>query len=121
MRNCGHGGLVQLFEAQLGLHSKGYHEARKAQAEEEEEVGLLGQARPGFQVRGGVVNLPSLYYYGVEGGIYGTARLEGTSNFGVDTPLYVQLRLMWNDPEMLALYPYAYNGVWFSYRIWSAF
>lgn len=110
-----------LFEAQVGLHSKGYHEARKAQADEEEEAGLLGQARPGFMVRGGVVNLPDLWYYGVEGGIYGTARLELTQAFGDSTPMYVQMRLLWNDPEMLALYPFAYNGVWASYRFWAAF
>ncbi len=108
----------QLWEARLGLHSKDYHQGRKAS-----DAGTPGQTQAGFLVQAGVVQLPDMYYYGVEGGLRGTGRLEYTFGVPVDggTSLYGQMRLLWNDPEVLALYPYAVGGTWFSYRLWTTF
>jgi|GEM_PF-1600110 len=109
----------QLFDAQAAIHSKGYHQARAANDAAEQSQGMTGQESTGWIIQGGVVNLPDLWYYGVQGGIHGSAHLEVTGTLAEG--LYVQGRLLWNDPELLALYPFAYDAVWLSYRMWIRF
>jgi len=109
----------QLFDAQVAIHRKGYHQSHTANGKAEEDKGFTGQEANGWIVQGGVVSLPDLWYYGVQGGIHGSAHIEWTG-MPVDG-LHLQMRILYNDPDPLALYPFAYNAVWFSYRLWTQF
>ena len=66
----------------------------------------------GFGVHAGLVNLPKLAYYGAQGGrsFYVSADLESQSiTSSSETRFALSLRR--NDPETLALFPYAQNAL----------
>lgn len=92
---------VQLYDSMIAFHSPGYVRGRlidkNAHARFEESEGFL--------LKAGVVTLPAQYSLGVEGGTFFTARAEYRSKLGV----YVIL--LFNDPEQLALYPFAVNAL----------
>ena len=54
------------------------------------------------------MQLPTLWYYGVEGGMRPTLTLEASNRFE-GMSVYYGVRL--NDPDTLALFPYA-QGAW---------
>ncbi len=91
---------AQLQEAQIGLHApKGEDDASAAEA---------------WLIRGGLVQLPDLWFYGVEGGIRPTFRAEFGIAFedeaGHPTGT-VRYLVMMNDPAQLVLFPYAYDAL----------
>ncbi len=70
------------------------------------------QAHHGSQIR--LVQLPDLWFYGVEGGIRPTFRAEFGIAFedeaGHPTGT-VRYLVMMNDPAQLVLFPYAYDAL----------
>ena len=96
-----------LYDATLAIHSADYVEARGGGT-------LDTEAR--FMVKGGLVTLPAQATLGLEGGRYFTGRVEaGFGGQGDEVDGTVGMALLINDPELLALYPYAVNAV--TYRI----
>jgi len=87
-----------LHEAQVGLHSK-VDEDGKAKGVD-------------YLVRGGVVQLPDMWFYGVQGGLRPTFRAEVGLAISEDQgAASVRYLVMMNDPEQLLLFPFAYNAV----------
>ena len=88
-----------LHEGQVGVHSAGFYEG------EGEGFSWL--------VRGGVVQLPDLWFYGVQGGMRPTFRAEAgiAAGDGGSAAGAIRYLVMMNDPEQLLLFPYAYNAV----------
>jgi hypothetical protein len=89
---------AQVFDAMVAVHSPDYNRGR-----------LIDQAksRPddvGFLVKLGMVDLPPQYALGVEGGAYFAARAELRTKHGF------YFMALFNDPEQLALYPFATNA-----------
>ena len=87
----------QIFNGLLGIHSPGYQLGHDA------EVGA--ELEPGAMVKIGIVRLPAQYALGLEGGTYFAARAELRLD---ETTTFL---LLFNDPEQLALYPYATNAL----------
>lgn len=82
-----------VHEAMLGWHSPDF-----------------GAAAAGWSLRAGTVALPDMYYYGVEGGSYVSARAEfygvlQSEDGGGSTRF--EGAILYNDAEQLSLYPYA--------------
>lgn len=90
---------VQVFDGMLAVHSPGFHQGRLIDSAESR------RDDPGFMVKLGAVQLPSQYSLGVEGGTYFSARAE------YRTPTQFTFMFLLNDPEQLALYPFATNAV----------
>lgn len=90
---------VDLYEATLGAHSSG-----------------VGGHLDLF-ARAGVVKLPNLWFYGVEGGY--KPRIEGGVGFGRTLPgrHVIETAIGVNDAEVLSVFPYAYNAVQFRFRV----
>jgi hypothetical protein len=100
--------ISQLHLAAAGLHSKGFRATRDGQAGE----GFLGQV--------GVVNLPAQPILGVDGGTYFSARVEGRAR-SKDGKMGGGGSVLFNDPELLALYPFATNVSSWSLHFEGAF
>lgn len=96
----------QIFDGMIAVHSPGYHPGRLMddRASRPDE--------PGFLVKLGMVDLPPQYALGVEGGTYFSARAEYRTKHNF---YFIAL---FNDPEQLALYPFATNA--FSIRVTGA-
>lgn len=99
---------VQVFEGMVAVHSPGYVPGRLVDATERRR-----ELEPGFLVRLGAVRLPPRYALGVEGGTFFSARAEWRTR---DDFYFIAL---FNDPEQLALYPFATNA--FSLRVAGSF
>jgi hypothetical protein len=100
--------ISQLHLAAAGLHSKGFRETRDGQAGQ----GFLGQV--------GVVNLPAQPILGVDGGSYFSARVEGRAR-AKNGKLGGGGSVLFNDPELLALYPFATNVSSWSMHVEGSF
>lgn len=92
---------VQLHDSMIAFHSPGYVRGRLV----DKSAAARYEESEGFLIKAGVVTLPAQYTLGVEGGTFFTARAEYRSKVGV----YVIL--LFNDPEQLALYPFAVNAL----------
>lgn len=90
---------VQVFDGMLAVHSPDYHQGRLIDRAEDREE------EAGFMFKAGAVQLPAQYSLGVEGGTYFSARAE------YRTPTQFTFMALFNDPEQLALYPFATNAV----------
>jgi hypothetical protein len=87
----------------LGFHTPGFHEGRLADAE---------QTGPRFLLRGGLASVPGQAMLGLEGGRYASLRAEAGAAGKIDDALFVgSWAFLLNDPELLALYPYAVNAL----------
>lgn len=100
--------LSQLHLAALGGHSADFRATRD------------GAVGTGFLAKAGVVNLPGQPILGVDGGSYFSGRLEGrgrnkAGNLGGGGAI------LFNDPELLALYPFATNVSSWSFSIEGSF
>lgn len=98
-----------LYTATLGFHSDNYVPRRDAHGAED---GVQ------WNLRGGMVTVPGQAALGLEGGRYASARVDVGGQFtdgGGKNGGGAQFRgggaLLLNDPELLALYPYAVNSV----------
>lgn len=89
--------------------------------------GELGEARAGVRfgnvlLSGGVVNLPDLWMFGAQGGYKPALALRYKSNLDPDekpSDVAVDASILLNDPELLTVFPYAYNAV--SFKVSFAF
>lgn len=90
---------VQVFDGMLAVHSPNYQPSRLLEEAESRND------EPGFLLKVGAVQLPAQYTLGVEGGTYLAARAE------YRTPTQFTFMMLLNDPEQLALYPFATNAV----------
>ena len=72
-----------------------------------------------FYVRAGIVNLPDQPTLGVKGGVRPTIRAD----YRLQNPdaLGVRLSVRMNDPELLDLYPFAYNALGVNVELTYAF
>lgn len=93
-----------LQQAILGVHSPHYVVGRKGRGP---ETGFV------WNVRGGLVNIPAQAVYGLEGGQAASFKTELGAAFdtGGEEGGRAVGALLVNDPELLALYPYAVNAV----------
>ena len=97
-----------LHLANLGVHNPQFRAGRDAQ---------IGQ---GFLVQAGMIDLPAQPIFGVEGGRYATARLEARQSNAAGT-LTGGGTILFNDPELLALYPFATNVSSWSLHVQGSF
>ena len=88
---------VSLQELRAGWHTEGFHRVVPTDPDEE--------ARPeeGWGVQVGYVNVPDMYYYGLEGGAKVSLIIEGRAPAG-------RLKISRNDPDLLAVFPFAYDA-----------
>ncbi len=98
----------QLHLLTLGVHSPGFHAKRSGTT----GTGFLGQA--------GMVRLPGQPIFGVEGGTYVSARVEGRA-MSKDGKIGGGGTVLFNDPELLALYPFATNVSSWSFNVQGNF
>lgn len=87
----------QIFEGMVAVHTPGYHPMRLVLQDEDTPGG-------GFLFKAGITHLPPRYALGVEGGTFFSARAEYRK--GVMFAM-----LLFNDPDQLALYPFATNAL----------
>jgi len=100
--------VESLHLAALGVHSPDFRATRD---------GVVGT---GFLVQGGMVSLPGQPIYGVEGGRYATARVELRARSKTEA-IGGGGTILWNDPELLALYPFATNVSSWSFNVQGNF
>ena len=98
----------QLHLAALGGHSPDFRATRD------------GAVGVGFLAKAGVVNLPGQPILGVDGGSYFSGRLEGRGRNKAGT-VGGGGSILFNDPELLALYPFATNVSSFSLSVEGSF
>ena len=66
----------------------------------------------GVRVQGGMVTLPRMSWYGVEGGRFPSVRIDGDFRLlDGDADMFINAGLLYNDAEQLALYPFAENAI----------
>lgn len=103
-----------LYEASVAVHSKGYVRRRDATA------GPKGGS--GFYAQAGIVDLPGQAALGLEPKRRPAVRLEGTvSDFAEMEGAKVAFAVLYNDPEMLALYPTSVDALALRYSLQVAF
>lgn len=100
--------IEQLHLVALGVHSPDFRDTRDGQS----GTGVLGQV--------GMVNLPAQPVVGVDGGRYFSARLEGRMQ-AKDGRVGGGGSVLFNDPELLALYPFATNVSSWSLHVEGSF
>ena len=94
-----------VHEAQVAVHSKGFHGRY-------EDGEVFEAEETAWRVQGGIVQLPAQWYYGLAGGTFPTARAELLFRGGSETESFEGVAaLLFNDPEQLALFPFARNAV----------
>ncbi len=104
----------QLNEARVGVHSPGFHDAG-------ERAGLRGKGAL-WRVHGGVTQIPTQWAYDVAGGTYAHVRADLAAPFSLgDGGGVLRLGLMMNDPEQLALFPFAVNAVTYALDVKADF
>lgn len=105
----------QLNEARVGVHSPGFHDAG-------ERAGLRGRGAL-WRVQGGMTQIPTQWAYDVPGGTYLHLRGDVAAPFalGDDAGGVFRFGLMMNDPEQLALFPFAVNAVSYSLDVKADF
>ncbi len=91
-----------VYEGHAAVHSPGYYEVSHDEAESKPSY---------FLVRAGMVRMPTQWYYGLSGGTYIQARVEGSFPLGESTDSQATVGLLFNDAELLALYPFAVNAL----------
>lgn len=100
---------MTLNEVIAGWHTAGFHVPGE---------GLMGEDIPlDVRIFGGVLGRPTMRYYGVEGGVLGTGGVE----LRIGGAYGPQMRLVYNDPARLTLFPYAEGHVAFDYGIGGGF
>ncbi len=99
-------GLVR--ELTLAAHSPGWHPRRFREP-------LDGEYRL-YYVRAGFVNLPDQPLFGVKGGVRPTARAD-FALYNDGAAMSVRASLRYNDPDLLDLYPFAYDSLGFNLEL----
>lgn len=107
--------VTRFYDASVALHSKDWTPPRKRELEDE-AGGFIWYAR------GGLVDLPGQATLGIEGGQVFTARVEaGFGGYDSDLAGEASIAFLLNDPEVLALYPYAINSFTMRYQLVGEF
>ncbi len=102
-----------LYEATLGLHTVGYRSPKSLIATASRKV----EERPdsyGVNVSVGVIQLPDLWYYGVQGGYRFKASVSVAASSG---GVVFATGLSVNDADILSVFPYAYNAPQFFFLV----
>lgn len=113
-----------LYEASLTVHTPGYLSAKSILATlaagvgERRDSSKPGEGKMGYAVSAGVVRLPDLWFYGVEGGYRFKFGLN--ANYYSEGDGVISLGIAMNDTEILSVFPYAYNAPQFSALIAGA-
>ena len=95
------GGQSRLRELAVAIHSEDWHERRGRKLPDSEAI---------FYVRAGLVNLPDQPTFGVQGGVRPTLRADVAYKQD-GAVLGVRASARMNDPDLLDLYPFAYNAL----------
>jgi hypothetical protein len=98
--------VTDLHEAHLTVHTPGFH----GEYDSETKRSRLKKNQDAFGLTAGIVKLPNLYFYGVEGGTRLTFSAQMKGRHG-------KLILRMNDPEILSVFPFAYNAVNFYFQL----
>lgn len=96
----GEGGGVR--ELQVGYHTKGWYQ----RVEDDFDAG-----DGAFNVQAGMINLPDQPLLGVRGGPRPTLRADAVYYGGDNGEVQVRATARMNDPELLDIYPFAYNAL----------
>jgi len=88
---------VSLHELRAGWHSEGFH--RIVPTDPDDEV----QPEEGWGIHAGYINVPDMYYYGLQGGAKLSFSAEARAPAG-------RIKISRNDPELLAVFPFAYDA-----------
>ncbi len=95
------GAQGRLRELAVAYHTEGWYQ-REHRERQEERL---------FYARAGIVNLPDQPTLGVRGGVRPTARLDYIYDVGTTETLALRASFQYNDPDLLDLYPFAYNAL----------
>jgi hypothetical protein len=88
-------------ELAVGLHTQDWHRREKSRSYQDE----AGSVRVGF------VNLPDQPLLGLKGGVRPTIRADYLQQVGSEDTFGLRLSARMNDPDLLDLYPFAYNAL----------
>jgi hypothetical protein len=88
-----------LHDLRLGVHTPDFLDSEE------------GEGTWQFRGMAGIVQMPESPIVGVDGGTRPSARVEAT--YGYDGSVFsnIELSLKYNDPVVLALFPYAENAL----------
>jgi len=100
------GDQARLHEASIAVHTRQYIKRLDRDPDE-----------PQLYLRGGIVNLPDLPTMGVNGGIRPTVHADFKAYSFGDVKGDVRVSVRVNDPELLVIFPYAYNAVGLNFEI----
>lgn len=92
-----------LQELRAGFHSPLFHGSAPKDPDDEPEP------EEGWGIEAGIVRVPSMYYYGMQGGTKLSLALEARAPAG-------RIKLSRNDPDLLAVFPFAYDAWNFSWE-----
>lgn len=95
----GQGGGIR--ELQAGYHTKGWY--GRGDSDDYEDTA--------FNIQAGMINLPDQPLLGVRGGPRPTVRADAIINGGDDGEFQIHAIARMNDPELLDIYPFAYNAL----------
>ena len=87
-----------LYDAHVGWHSPGFY------AQRDDLKGGVSEEDEGYGIRVGLIDVAPRYSLGVPGGRYFSARAQLRTNA-------LTFMLLFNDPEQLALFPFATNAL----------
>lgn len=103
-----------LHELRAGVHTPGFHQIPS----DEEAVRSLDGFAGGAAFYFGRVQLPAMYYYGVEGGGRTSLRFEAQALVGEGQDQFgLNVSLRRNEPEVLSLFPYAQDAWSFYFKM----
>jgi len=97
---------LELYEASVAIHSQDYVRRMGKKPSDDDKN---KDWSPALRVQLGVVKLPNLWYYGVEGGYKFRGVVEGA--YWTRDGGYVSVGLGINSTEVLSAFPYAYDAV----------
>jgi hypothetical protein len=107
---------TDVYEGLLAYHTKGYLPQGVALARAGDK-GLRDACAWGFRAAAGVVKVPDLFYYGVQGGYLARASIDvgglGGCKEHDNMPMFY-MGLALNSSEMLGVFPFARNAVSFN-------
>jgi hypothetical protein len=95
---------VSLHELRAGWHTEGFH--RLVPTDPDDDV----QPEEGWGIHAGYIHVPDMYYYGLQGGAKLSLTAEARAPVG-------RIKISRNDPELLAVFPFAYDAWSFSWEL----
>ena len=102
---------TELREASLAVHTAGFMPSEQAINLVKKEDGIIKTCNFGVRASAGVVKVPTLRYYGVEGGYLfrGAVDAGGVGGCGHKPAINMWLSIGYNDAEILSVFPFVRN------------